>query len=247
MELNWSTFVLEIINFLVLVWILKRFLYNPIKKTILQRKEAIQKDVKDADNKRKEATELKQQYENRLIEWEKEKEKQKTAFLKEMENERKKKIEDLKTTLKKEREENKAREKQQIAETVHEKEQKSIEHAMSLVSQLLAQFASSELENKIINLFIEKLKHLPKEKISSINEKIAEHKKALIQTAFALKKTQKNKLISAFEKILINKCTFSFKQNQELLAGIYAELGPLILHLNLRDELQFFNTKIFHE
>ena len=30
MELDWTTFVLEIVNFLVLVWILQRYLYRPV-------------------------------------------------------------------------------------------------------------------------------------------------------------------------------------------------------------------------
>ena len=38
MELDWTTFILEIINFLVLVWILHRFLYQPVMNVIAQRR-----------------------------------------------------------------------------------------------------------------------------------------------------------------------------------------------------------------
>ena len=38
MTLSWPTFILEIVNFLVLVWILKRFLYQPILQAIEERK-----------------------------------------------------------------------------------------------------------------------------------------------------------------------------------------------------------------
>ena len=37
MELNWTTFALEAVNFMVLVWILKRFLYKPVLAAIAQR------------------------------------------------------------------------------------------------------------------------------------------------------------------------------------------------------------------
>ena len=30
MQFDWTTFVLEVLNFLVLLWILKRFLYQPV-------------------------------------------------------------------------------------------------------------------------------------------------------------------------------------------------------------------------
>ena len=38
MELDWTTFVLEVINFLVLVWILRRYLYRPVLNTLAARK-----------------------------------------------------------------------------------------------------------------------------------------------------------------------------------------------------------------
>ena len=48
MELSWSTFILEAINFLVLVWILKRFLYKPVLDVIERRKAGIEKIQADA-------------------------------------------------------------------------------------------------------------------------------------------------------------------------------------------------------
>ena len=40
MQIDWTTFALEIINFLVLVWILKRFLYRPVLDTLARRRAA---------------------------------------------------------------------------------------------------------------------------------------------------------------------------------------------------------------
>ena len=49
MALDWMTFVLELINFLVLIWILNRFLYRPLMNVIAQRKAAIHKTLSDAE------------------------------------------------------------------------------------------------------------------------------------------------------------------------------------------------------
>jgi len=48
MEFSWTTFFLEIINFLVLVWILQRFLYKPVMKVIAQRKAHIESRLEEA-------------------------------------------------------------------------------------------------------------------------------------------------------------------------------------------------------
>jgi F-type H+-transporting ATPase subunit b len=66
MELNWSTFVLEIINFLVLVWILQRLLYKPVLAVIARRRAGIEKTLADAKHLQAEAERLKAQYESRL-------------------------------------------------------------------------------------------------------------------------------------------------------------------------------------
>ena len=59
MELNWSTFLLEIINFLVLVWILKRFLYQPVLDVIARRRKAIEAQLAEALRLQDEAESLK--------------------------------------------------------------------------------------------------------------------------------------------------------------------------------------------
>ena len=49
MELNWTTFSLEIINFLALLWILKRFLYQPVRATLAQRRAEPSRVTRDDD------------------------------------------------------------------------------------------------------------------------------------------------------------------------------------------------------
>ena len=63
MEFDWTTFTLEIINFLILVWILKRFLYRPILDVIAKRRAGIEKTLADAQRIETEAIEIKQQNE----------------------------------------------------------------------------------------------------------------------------------------------------------------------------------------
>ena len=48
MQFNWSTFVLEIINFVVLVWILKHFLYRPVLSLLEKRREKIEQSLSAA-------------------------------------------------------------------------------------------------------------------------------------------------------------------------------------------------------
>jgi F-type H+-transporting ATPase subunit b len=55
MQINWFTVIAQVINFLLLVWLLKRFLYKPILKAIDEREGKIASQIKDAEEKEKTA------------------------------------------------------------------------------------------------------------------------------------------------------------------------------------------------
>ena len=51
MQISWFTIIAQIVNFIVLVWLLKRFLYKPILKAIDEREKKIATQIKDAEAK----------------------------------------------------------------------------------------------------------------------------------------------------------------------------------------------------
>ena len=46
MEINWFTVIAQVINFLILVWLLKRFLYKPVLNAIAEREKKNSKIVR---------------------------------------------------------------------------------------------------------------------------------------------------------------------------------------------------------
>src|SRR5450432_81249 len=55
MKIDWFTVIAQVINFLILVWLLKRFLYKPILNAIAEREKKITDQLKDADAKKADA------------------------------------------------------------------------------------------------------------------------------------------------------------------------------------------------
>ncbi len=55
MQINWFTVVAQIINFLVLVWLMKKYLYKPILDAVDEREKKIAAELKDAKSKMTEA------------------------------------------------------------------------------------------------------------------------------------------------------------------------------------------------
>ncbi len=65
LEIN-GTILAVIVNFLLLVWILKAFLFKPLENMVRQRRDRIASQIKEAEDRLLEAGDLKTSYENRL-------------------------------------------------------------------------------------------------------------------------------------------------------------------------------------
>ena len=65
LRIDWNV-LFTIINLIVLYLLLKKFLIGPVTGIMQKRKEMIEGQLADADDKRKQAGELKQQYEDML-------------------------------------------------------------------------------------------------------------------------------------------------------------------------------------
>lgn len=249
MQLNWTTFILEIVNFLILVWILKHLFYMPIKKAIEKRKHIIQQSLDEADKVRKEAIDLQQRYENRLSEWEQEKATKKVHLQEELEQEKTQQLAALKKTLDKETEKSKAREQHKITDLINKKEQEANIQSVKFAAKLLEQFSCRELEEKIIELFLKTLANIPAKKLQTLKNELAQDEKVKlqIQSAFSLHKQQKDLLSTTLTNLLNKKLTLNFIQDSELLAGLRVSIGSMLIHANLNDELKFFSGVAVNE
>ncbi len=65
MLIDWFTVGAQVVNFLILVWLLKHFLYRPILDTIDAREKRIARELADADAKKAEARQERDAYQNK--------------------------------------------------------------------------------------------------------------------------------------------------------------------------------------
>jgi F-type H+-transporting ATPase subunit b len=65
MLIDWFTVSAQVLNFLILVWLLKRFLYKPILHAIDAREQGITKELEDADTKKIEAEKEREKFQKK--------------------------------------------------------------------------------------------------------------------------------------------------------------------------------------
>lgn len=240
-ELSWSTFVLEMVNFLVLVWILKRFLYKPILETIAARQAGIDKTLTDARAVQGEAAELKARYEGRLAEWELEREKARGALQTEIEAERGRKLEALRGTLELEREKARVLDERRRAEASHQLEDEALSLGARFTARLLTAIASPELEATLIGLAGTQLAELSGEQSTALREAYeSQDGSARVVSAYPMSVAQRGSLEQALKAVLGGEVECKYEEDAGLVAGLRIVVGPWVLHANLRDELESF-------
>ena len=247
MELDWTTFLLELINFLVLIWILNRFLYKPVMNVIAQRKTAIQKTQTDAEQMRSDAETLRSQYENRLAEWEQERDKARTKLREEISAERNRLLEGLRTELDQERNKAAAVEQRRLKDFTQQIEAAAIAQGATFASRLLSRLGGAELERRIIDLVMEDLPRLPQDKIQAIRSVPGTTGLAMrITTGYPLDTTQRKVLGDASRTLMGREVPCEFLEDRKLIAGLRISYGSWVLRANVQDEMSFFSESSRH-
>jgi len=247
LELNWSTFVLEIVNFLILVWILKHFFYAPVMNVIERRRKSIEDSLAKAEAMRTEAKQVEEQYQSRLVQWEEEKKQARETMHKEVNEERVRLLEAIQSSMEKEREKAKVLEDRRINEEHRKKELQALTQAAQFTSKLLTQLAGPELEQKLCQMLLQELPRLPAEHgeilrsvFAADEAHVAAQAPVKVTSAYALKEQSRNTIQAALVDLVGKPIQCEFSRDPELIAGLRINIGPFVLRANLHDELNLF-------
>lgn len=241
MELDWSTLLIQIINFLILVWILKRFLYHPVLDVIARRRAAIEQTLDEARTTREAADADRQHYENRLAEWESERAVERARLEEELEAERARQRTELDHELADERQRHTALRERRLDELKRQAEELAMERATTFAASLLGGLASAELDARIATLLLAELDTLPEAQCAAIAAAAgtASMRPRLV-SATALPEPLLEQLSTRLREKLGLTAPLDVTVDPALLGGLRIDIGPWTLAACLRDELAFF-------
>lgn len=241
MELDWSTFGLQVLNFLVLVWLLKRFLYKPIFTVIADRRAAMERLRAEAERLRAEGEDLKQRYEGRLAEWEQEKQQARARLHEELNKERARLMEEVHRSVAQEREKAKTLEERQRQELRRQTEEAGLALGARFVAKLLERLAQPHLTEQLADLAVEELRALPEERRQTIRA-ICRNGDAVasVSSAHHLNESRRKALSAALGELAGRTVTCMWAEDTSLLAGVQVTVGPWVFAANFRDELKGF-------
>lgn len=238
MEFNLSTFVLEIINFLILVWILQRLFYKPLLEMIAKRKQTIDQSLADAKTMQQQAEEQRSLYENRQKLWEQEKQAALVGLRQQLETERRTQMEHLNADLEQERQKAKVTLSRQQQELQQQAEKQALQNGARFAGMILQQSASPELEARLCTMLIEHLTSLPE--ACRLCLQMLDSKKSVpikITSAYPLPLELRQQLEQKLDALITSHLNFQYQQGSELIAGLRIDIGAWVLNVNLQHEL----------
>lgn len=247
MEFNLSTFALEIINFLVLIWILQRLFYKPLLEVIAKRKQFIDQSLIDAKNLQQQAEQQRSLYENRQKLWEQEKQAATATLHQQFEVERRTQLDKLNAELEQERQKAKVTLSKQQQELQQQAEKQALQNGAKFAGMLLRQAASAELEARLVTLLMDHLTTLPE--ACKLCLTLLGTKKSVpikITSAYPLSAEMRQQLEQKLDALISSPLNFQYHQDETLIAGLRMDIGAWVLNANLQHELIGF-TEIANE
>jgi len=247
-ELDWTTFILEIINFLVLVWILQRFLYRPVMNVVAQRRATISQSLQEAQTTQQQATELKTQYENRLGDWQQEREAARKQLGDEIEAQRQKLMAQLQSELTEQRRKEQVLAARRDENLLREARQQAQVLSEQFAAKLLSRVAGPAVEGRLLEMLLEDLATLPEEQRKNLVAAQRDNQAPVqVISAFPLNDAQRQGLSAALQKTLETAISCEFREDPAVVAGVSIHIGAHYLQANLKEELRFFGDILRHE
>ena len=168
MQINWFTFAAQIVNFLVLIWLLKRFLYGPIISAMDRREETIRSRLESAEEKEREARRQSEQLAAERQALEEERERLLAEARDEVEHRKKEWMAEARQEV--EQQEQRWREtvRQQQSSFLQELRDRSGRQLIAAAEQIIDDLSGESLEEQVLETFIDRLQSLDAEGRSAL-------------------------------------------------------------------------------
>lgn len=241
MDIDWFTLIAQIVNFLVLVALLKRFLYKPIINAMKEREAKIASRLEEAEEKRKAAAQEAQSYREKRSELEDQRQDMLARAAEEAEARRReltRKAREQADALQARWQEAIEREKGSFLSDLRERAGRE---TYAIARRALKDLANADLEQHMIEVFIERLREAPPE----VREGLAESREPLVaRSAFEIPEEARQRIGEVVGERIADDARLRFETAQDLICGIELRAGGRSLAWSLDSYLEALEERL---
>lgn len=221
MLIDWFTVVAQLINFLILVWLLKRFLYRPILDAIDARESRIAAELADADARKVEARRERDEFEAKNTAFEQ----QRATLLGQATEEAKAERQRLLDEARQAADDLSAKRMQGLRNDSRGLNQallrRTQEEVFAIARKALADLADADLEASIAKTFTRRLGELDGETKALLAQAMqTTAEPAVVRSAFDLSEEQRGTIRGALNETFATEATIQFETAPDRISGI---------------------------
>jgi len=248
MPFDWFTIVAQIINFSVLLWLLRRFLYQPILNGLDAREMRLEKILEEANSKNADA----EQRQNSCQHKEAKLEQQRTSILEKAKTEAKEQRIKLVACAQKDADEILRKRLDALQSVLRNLQQEilsqNIEEVYATAAKILDDLAGIELEQAIVDKFLRQFNALQSEEYETLLEAIKGTNIVVVRSAFVLSDKYKSNIERTLNDLLSKQnpssITLNFICVPTLMAGLELNVGGWKLAWSIHDHLKKLQDRV---
>jgi len=202
MLIDWFTVVAQVVNFLILVWLLQRFLYKPIVNAMKTREERMATQLRDAEKQKSEAEAeaakfrvAHDQLEQRKQELLREAENEAETFRRQLKEEARHEIETVRERWQQALRDEQGAFRAELTQAVRQE-------VFSIARGVLADLAGVDVQGQMATMFIHRLEKLNPNEMAELSRVVrADGKEPVVRSAFGLSPSVREAIERAVAKL----------------------------------------------
>jgi F-type H+-transporting ATPase subunit b len=244
MLIDWFTVAAQMVNFLILAWLLKRFLYRPVLKALDEREKKIADELNGAELVRQEAAREKKEWQQKNSDFEQQRALILTRAGEEGEERRQTLLEQARKEYGQLQENLQESLRRQRADLDQESSLAIRSEAFSVAGKILQELAGVSIEARMVQLFCERLRKAGVDEIGDMIPVPGDTAlPAVVRSGFALGQEERMMITNTVMELISPDTRLSFETTENLLCGVKLSMNGRSISWNFSDALAAIRNK----
>ena len=221
MIIDWFTIGAQALNFLILVWLMKRFLYKPILHAIDAREKRIATELADADKKKADAQKERDEFQHKNEQLDQQRGALLSKATDEAQAERQRLLDEARkaaAALSSKRQETLRNEEHNLHQAISRRTQQEV---FAIARKALTDLATTSLEERMSEMFTRRLREIGSQEKAGLAEALkTASDPALVRSAFDLPAEQRAAIQNALNETFSAEIHVRFETAPDLISGI---------------------------
>lgn len=242
MKFDLTTFLFQIINFIVLLFILKRLLYRPVREIIEKRRAMIEKTVQEAEKTRQDALGLREKYEQEMAGLKDLREQTMERLQGEAMEEKRRLLSDAEKEAGRILEREKAIFDTEKRRLQTELKDRAIDTACVMAVNLLADLSDEELHKSVCRKLEKRLEEVARDlSATALKEEAV---RIELASAYPLDREEAGRLGTALGNLLSRRVIVNTAVDKDLIAGVRMKAYDKVYNFSLSGQVELFRRRL---